>query len=140
LALETPEGLAALTWLIQNQRLTAKLGADARHQSDSCDWNDGSRTGRRSLPLKTRRLMFEHLIFSPSVLNPEEASILHEAVHEAISKISAARAMNDEDCKLLAGDIIRIAKSGYTRTPEGKLDPHGLADAAVTRFLSFTAG
>ena len=93
---------------------------------------------RRVPPTAEQRSpMFEDLIFSSNVLQPGEASILHDATQKAIDKASATRELSEEDRQRLAGDVIQVAKSGFSRALDGLLDPDALADAAVARFLSF---
>ncbi len=83
--------------------------------------------------------MFNHLIFPSNVLQPGEASLLRDAVQVAMSKLGGPAAVSADDQRVLAEDIILIAKAGYTRAPDGSQDLELLSDAAVTRFKSFSA-
>ncbi|MDR3462183.1 MAG: hypothetical protein P4L76_07705 [Beijerinckiaceae bacterium] len=81
--------------------------------------------------------MFEDLIFPSNVFQPSEASILHDATRKAIATVGAMMELNEDDRRSLASDVMRIAKSGFSRSLDGLFDMDALADAAVARFLSF---
>lgn len=83
--------------------------------------------------------MYTHLIFPSNVLQPGEASLLHDAVQVAMSKLGGPATVGETARKLLAEDVILIAKAGYTRAPDGSQDLEALSEAAVTRFRSFAA-
>ena len=83
--------------------------------------------------------MFQDLIFSSDVLQPTEAALLREATRLAIDLAGTAHGLSEEQRQRLAGDVISIARSGYTRTTDGTLDATSLAEAAVLRFQSFAA-
>lgn len=86
---------------------------------------------------KLRGPMFKDLIFPSNVLQPSEAAVLHDATQKVIATVSAMMELSEEDHRCLAGDVIRIAKSGFSRSLDGLFDLDALADAAVARFLSF---
>lgn len=81
--------------------------------------------------------MLNDLIFSTNVFQPAEASILCEATKRAVDYVRATRELGEKDRQRLAGDVIRIARTGFSRTGNGLFDLDALADAAAARFLSF---
>ena len=84
--------------------------------------------------------MFDRLIFARDVLQPSEAAVLHAAWRRAIATLGVSGAVSEQDQQHLAANVIKLARSGYTRTLEGTLDPIDLADAAVLRFRSLSEG
>jgi hypothetical protein len=81
--------------------------------------------------------MLNDLIFPPNVFQPAEASILREATQKAVDRVRVGRELREEDRQRLAGDVILIARTGFSRTGDGLFDSDTLADAAAVRFLSF---
>jgi hypothetical protein len=79
--------------------------------------------------------MLNDLIFPPNVFHPAEASILREATQKAVVRV--ARELGEEDRQRLAGAVMRVARSGFSRTGDGLFDSDALAGAAAARFLSF---
>jgi hypothetical protein len=84
--------------------------------------------------------MLNDLIFLPNVFDPAEASILREATRKALDRVLVARELGEEDRHRLAGDVMLIARTGFSRTGDGLFDPDALAGAAAARFLSFRQG
>ena len=84
--------------------------------------------------------MFDHLVFARDVLQPSEAAVLHAAWRRAIATLGISGAVSEQDRQHLAANVIKLARSGYTRTLEGTLDPADLAEAAILRFRSLSEG
>ena len=82
--------------------------------------------------------MTSGMIFDPQVFEPEDAAALIEATHQAVTMISDAGPVPRDACLLVAADVMRIARSGYTRTIDGDLDAGAIAEAAALRFKTFS--
>jgi hypothetical protein len=79
--------------------------------------------------------MLDALIFPPNVFRPEEASLLREATNKALDQLRVTMDLGEDDARRLAGDVILIARTGFSRKDDGLFDPNSLAEAAVARFL-----
>lgn len=82
--------------------------------------------------------MARDMIFDPQVFEPEDAATLIEATHQAVSLVSDAGPMPRDACLHVAANVIRIARSGYSRTIDGELDAGAIAEAAALRFRAFS--
>ncbi len=80
--------------------------------------------------------MSHDLIFDSQVLHPAEAATLRQATERAIETVSLKAPLEAHDRLRVADDVLRVARSGYTRTVAGDLDAGSLAEAAALRFRS----
>lgn len=78
------------------------------------------------------------MIFDPRIFGPEDAAMLIAATHKAVGLISDAGPVPRDACLHLAADVLRVARSGYTRTLDRKLDTTSIAEAAALRFRTFS--
>ena len=82
--------------------------------------------------------MAHDMIFDPQILQPADAATLSEATREAVALISDNGPVSDHARQHVAADVLRIARSGYTRTIDGDLDAKNIAEAAALRFRGFS--
>ena len=82
--------------------------------------------------------MSDDLIFDHMVLQPSEAEELRAATRIAMTILGSDHIVTGPERERLASDVIRVAKSGFTRSATGTFDPRSVAQAAAVRFKAFT--
>ena len=73
----------------------------------------------------------------PHVLQPSEAAVLRVASLKAVELAGRTKAISEQDRRQIVDAVLWIARTGYSRDPDGSLDPDLLADAAIARFRAF---